>query len=94
MRGFRQVLLFLDKLPLRRSFDDLKGFSWGSIWKISGNLLDVRYKLIYRQFESLGHLNASLLQGWNLFSEDGLGEVARVVDVDAVVNRHPVREQL
>jgi hypothetical protein len=92
--GLRQVLLFLDKLPLRRSFDALKGFPWGSIWKMSGNLLDVRYKLIYRQFESLCHLNASLLQGWNLFSEDGLGEVARVVDVDAVVNRHPVREQL
>ena len=29
---------------------------------MSGNLLDVRYKLIYRQFESISHLNASLLQ--------------------------------
>jgi hypothetical protein len=60
--GLRQMLLFLDKLPLRRSFDALRGFSWGSIWKMSGNLLDMRYKLIYRQFESLGHLNVSLLQ--------------------------------
>ena len=56
------MLLFLDKLPLRRSFDALRGFSWVSIWKMSGNLLDMRYKLIYRQFESLGHLNVSLLQ--------------------------------
>jgi hypothetical protein len=60
----RHMLQFLDKLPLRRSLLALKGFSWGSIWKMSGNVLDRRYKLIFRQLESLTHLQASLL-AWN-----------------------------
>ena len=47
----RHILQFLDKLPLRRSMLALKGFSWGSIWKMSGNVLDRRYKLIFRQLE-------------------------------------------
>jgi hypothetical protein len=57
----RHMLQFLDKLPLRRSLVALKGFSWGSIWKMSGNVLDRRYKLIFRQLESLTHLQTSLL---------------------------------
>jgi hypothetical protein len=57
----RHMLQFLDKLPLRRSLLALKGFSWGSIWKMSGNVLDSRYKLIFCQLESLTHLQASLL---------------------------------
>jgi hypothetical protein len=56
----RQLLLFLDKLPLRRTLEGLKGFSWGSLWKMSGSILDVRYKLVFRQLESLTHLRSSL----------------------------------
>ena len=56
----RQLLLFLDKLPLRRTLEALKGFSWGSVWKMSGSILDVRYKLVFRQLESLTHLRSSL----------------------------------
>ncbi len=56
----RHLLFFLDKLPLRRTLMALKGFSWGSVWKMSGNVLDVREKLMFRQFESLTHLAASL----------------------------------
>ncbi len=58
----RQLLLFLDKLPLRRTLEALKGFSWGSVWKMSGNVLDVRYKLIFRQLENLNHLRTSLAE--------------------------------
>jgi hypothetical protein len=52
----RQLLVFLDRLPLRRTMRALKGYSWGSVWKMSGNVIDVRYKLLSRQRESLTHL--------------------------------------
>jgi hypothetical protein len=56
------LLVFLDKLPLRRTMQDMRGFTWGSIWKIGGNVLDIRYKLFYRQLEALNHLRASLIE--------------------------------
>ena len=56
----RALLSFLDKLPLRRTLQAMHGFSWGSIWKLGGNVLDLRYQLFYRQFEALNHLQASL----------------------------------
>jgi hypothetical protein len=65
----RHMLQFLDKIPLRRSLVALKGFSWGSVWKMSGNVLDRRYKLIFRQLESLTQLRGSLL-AWGLKSGD------------------------
>lgn len=58
--GVRQLLVFLDRLALRRTLSSLHGFSWGSVWKMSGNVLDVRYKLLSRQMECLTHLNRSL----------------------------------
>jgi hypothetical protein len=58
--GVRQLLVFLDRLALRRTLGALRGFSWGSIWKMSGNVLDVRYKLLSRQLECLNHLHALL----------------------------------
>ena len=57
----RQLLVFLDRLALRRTLGALHGFSWGSVWKMSGNVLDVRYKLLSRQLECLNHLHASLV---------------------------------
>ena len=56
----RQLLVFLDRLSLRRTLSALHGFSWGSVWKMSGNVLDVRYKLLSRQVECLNHLHRSL----------------------------------
>lgn len=56
----RQLLVFLDRLALRRTLGALQGFSWGSVWKMSGNVLDVRYKLLSRQLECLNHLHTSL----------------------------------
>lgn len=63
--GLRQLLVFLDRLPLRRTLGALQGFSWGSVWKMSGNVLDVRYKLLSRQLECLNHLHASLQEAIN-----------------------------
>jgi hypothetical protein len=52
----RRLLVFLDRLPLRRTLRALKGLAWGSIWKLSGNVLEERYRVISLQFESLRHL--------------------------------------
>jgi len=56
----RQLLMFLDRTPLRRTLAALRGFSWGTVWGMSGNVLDVRYKLLSRQLESLGHTVSTL----------------------------------
>jgi hypothetical protein len=58
--SLRQLLVFLDRMPLRRTLGALRGFSWGTVWKMSGNVLDVRYKLLSRQLECLNHLHTSL----------------------------------
>jgi hypothetical protein len=56
----RVLLVFLDRLPLRRTLATLHGFSWGSVWKMSGNVLELRYKFLSRQIECLNHTNASI----------------------------------
>jgi hypothetical protein len=56
----RQLLMFLDRTPLRRTLAALRGFSWGTVWGMSGNVLDVRYKLFSRQLESMGHTLSAL----------------------------------
>jgi hypothetical protein len=56
----RCLLAFLDRLPLRRTMAALNGFSWGSVWKMSGNVLEVRYKVISRQLECMNHNIATL----------------------------------
>lgn len=56
----RQLLIFLDRLRLRRTFSALKGLYGGSVWKLSGNVLEERYRLISRQFESAQQLHNAL----------------------------------
>jgi hypothetical protein len=56
----RSLLLFLDRIALRRTTKKLKNISWGSVWKMGGSMLDVRYKLLSRQSESLSHLFNSI----------------------------------
>jgi len=65
----RRLLTFLDRLPLRRTLAALRGFSWGSVWRMSGNVLDVRYKVISRQMECMNHTIVSL-QEWLKNSSD------------------------
>jgi hypothetical protein len=71
--GLRNLLLFLDRLTLRRTFESFTGFSWGSVWKMGGGVLDVRYKLFSRQMETLNHLRESLLQ-WQARRDAGQDE--------------------
>jgi hypothetical protein len=56
----RNLLLFLDRIALRRTTKKLRANSWGSVWHMSGSILDVRYKLLSRQSESLNHLLNSI----------------------------------
>ena len=53
---FRSLLRTLEDLPLRRSFDRLKGFAWQSLWRLAGSagsgLLNF-YRLMNRELESL-----------------------------------------
>jgi hypothetical protein len=56
----RELLIYLDRLPLRRTIRALKGLAWGSVWKMSGNVLGDRYRVITFQIESLRHLTNSL----------------------------------
>lgn len=58
--ALKRLLTFLDRLTLRRTLGALRGFSWGSVWKMSGNVLEVRYKLISRQIECMNHTITSL----------------------------------
>jgi len=56
----RRLLSFLDRMPLRRTLASMRGFSWGSVWKMSGNVLEVRYKVISRQMECMNHTITTL----------------------------------
>jgi hypothetical protein len=38
----------------------MRGISWANVWKMGGNVLEVRYKVISRQLESMNHSIASL----------------------------------
>jgi hypothetical protein len=58
----RQLLVFLDRLPLRRKLRSLKGLAWGSVWKMSGNVFEERYRVISFQVESLRHLNNTVAE--------------------------------
>ena len=48
----KRLLSFIDRIPLRRTLAVMHGFSWGSVWKMSGNVLEVRYKVISRQWSA------------------------------------------
>ena len=61
-KRLHQLLTYMDRLRLRRTLACLKGLSWGSVWSVSGNTLGERYRLISRQFESLGHLRNQLAE--------------------------------
>lgn len=52
----RRLLVHLDRLPLRRTLEALKGFSWGTVWRMSGSVLPLRYHLISREMEAFRHL--------------------------------------
>jgi hypothetical protein len=52
----RRLLMHLDRLPLRRSMAAFPGVSWNSVWTISGNVLDMRYKLLTSELRCVSYL--------------------------------------
>jgi hypothetical protein len=71
----RELLVYLDRLAVRRTLYGLRGLSWQSVWAMSGNVLAERYCLISRQLEALRHLENqldSLTTGLNDMKEEAL----------------------
>ena len=58
----RQLLTFLDRLKLRRSMATFLEITWGSVWKISGNIFDMRYKLLVNQLDCVTLLRNSICE--------------------------------
>ncbi len=75
----RRLLVFLDRLRLRRTLANLRGLYGGSVWKLSGNVLEERYHLISRQFESMRNLRTAL-DGWMVTSPDDAQRKRLVTD--------------
>ena len=55
----RQPLRTLDRLPLRRAFRELKGFSWNWLWSLEGGSVQDGYRASSRELEALQHLRLS-----------------------------------
>jgi len=84
----RQLLVYLDRLPLRRTLSALKGIAWGSIWKMSGNVLEERYRVVSLQLESLNHLR-NTINAWvpdNSDESEQKAELVKKVDSSRVKN--------
>jgi len=58
---FRHLLASLDRLPLRRGFHLLKGFTWRPIWRFGGSSIVDVYRLVSRELETLVRLKNALL---------------------------------
>jgi hypothetical protein len=58
--SLRQLLTFLNRLKLRRSMATFLEITWGSVWKISGNVFEMRYKLLVNQLDCVTHLQNSI----------------------------------
>jgi len=78
-RCLHRLLVLLDRLRLRRTLAAMKGIAWGSVWKMSGNVLDERYRVITRQIESLGNLH-NALQPWLCHSPEEAADKAFMLD--------------
>jgi hypothetical protein len=55
-KNLQVLLIYLDRLPLRRTLNALQGLSWRSVWAMSGNVLAERYCMVSRQIEAMRHL--------------------------------------
>lgn len=78
--GLRQLLNFLYLLRLRRSVAALPGESWTSVWTISGNVFDMRYKLLSTQNASAAHLKNSFAAHPEVWQLCGWGDVSKALD--------------
>jgi hypothetical protein len=91
----RHLLLELDRLPLRQTLLALKILSWGTVWKMSGNVIEHRLLAIARLRESLQHLeheNARFPEKHPKPAAHDFGPKAE--ELSAITNVPPVDKQL
>jgi hypothetical protein len=62
----RQVLVGLDRTPLRNAFGRMKHLSWSSLWTPGGSTLRETYKIMSRALENLGRLHRFLEEDWSV----------------------------
>jgi hypothetical protein len=56
----RQILMGLDRTPLRHAFSRMKNLSWSSLWTPGGSTLRETYRIMSRALENLGRLQRVL----------------------------------
>ena len=78
----RRLLVGLDCLPLRRTLSAMKGLSWSSVWTMGGNVLEERYRMMSRQFESLKHMQNLLAAR----APEGVGEAKRILELKGAMD--------
>jgi hypothetical protein len=61
----RQILVGLDRLPLRYSFSRMKRLSWNSLWTPGGSSLRETYKIMSRAMENLVRLQ-KMIDDWSV----------------------------
>jgi hypothetical protein len=61
----RQILVGLDRLPLRHSFSRMKRLSWKSLWTPGGSSLRETYKIMSRAIENLVRLQ-NMIDDWSV----------------------------
>lgn len=82
----RHLLLALDRLPLRRAFRKLHGFSWKPIWRPGGSAFRDSLRMIAREIECLSHLKSALEKNLNSETKSSLFNPERREQHETVIN--------
>lgn len=82
----RHLLLALDRLPLRRAFRKLHGFSWKPIWRPGGSAFRDSLRMIAREIECLSHLKSALENRLNSDTKSSFFDPERREEHETVIN--------
>jgi len=86
----RQVLVGLDRTPLRYAFSRMKRLSWNSLWTPGGSTLRETYKIMSRALENLGRLRRCFDEDWGEPIPPGARAAAREQVCRTMVAREAV----
>jgi hypothetical protein len=85
----RQILVGLDRLPLRFAFSRMKRLSWKSLWTPGGSTLRETYKIMSRALENLARLQ-NMCDDWSI----PIPVEARIAARDQICRTVQVRKQI
>jgi hypothetical protein len=88
----RQILMGLDRSPLRHAFSRMKNLSWDSLWTPGGSTLRETYKIMSRALENLARLQRLLEEDWGAPIPVDARMVARAQVCRTMVARQAVYE--